>query len=299
MKKLTQATEKTTLIRLIRRIARELGAKSVSGREFFRRSGVSEYKVAHLFGSYSGLAKAAGLDPPDFANGRVLKHTSEALQAEIVRVLRIPNSKLSARFFDNQSPLWARVCLYRFGSWLNALRAAADTLDPQRDADLLERIRAHVAKRIPRSRVVQPAADAWLPRPQAAGKDHVPLAATQCSPALAQRNLYGDLIRFRGLEHAPVNEQGVVLLFGMIGGELGYLVDAVKPGFPDCEAKRQIRPGIWQRVRIEFEFRSRSFRTHRHDPGQCDLIVCWEHNWPDCPVEVLELRSASQRLAHA
>ncbi len=22
----------------------------------------------------------------------------------------------------------------------------------------------------------------------------------------------------------------------------------------------------------------------------CDVIVCWEHNWVDCPLEVVELR---------
>jgi hypothetical protein len=27
-----------------------------------------------------------------------------------------------------------------------------------------------------------------------------------------------------------------------------------------------------------------------HDPSKCDLIVCWRHNWPECPLEVLELR---------
>jgi hypothetical protein len=21
------------------------------------------------------------------------------------------------------------------------------------------------------------------------------------------------------------------------------------------------------------------------------VIVCWEHNWPECPIEVIELRS--------
>jgi hypothetical protein len=24
--------------------------------------------------------------------------------------------------------------------------------------------------------------------------------------------------------------------------------------------------------------------------------VCWEHDWSECPLEVLELRSASRRL---
>jgi hypothetical protein len=85
--------------------------------------------------------------------------------------------------------------------------------------------------------------------------------------------LYGDFIRFRCLEHAPVNELGVIFLFGMICDELGYVVEMVKQGFPDCEAKRQMRPGIWQRVRIEFEFRARKFRTHGHNPEHCDVIV--------------------------
>ena len=34
----------------------------------------------------------------------------------------------------------------------------------------------------------------------------------------------------------------------------------------------------------------------RHDPAACDLIVCWEHNWPECPLEVIELRSVVDRL---
>jgi len=49
-----------------------------------------------------------------------------------------------------------------------------------------------------------------------------------------------------GLRHKPANEQGVVLLFGMLAKELGYLIEAVQNGFPDCEAKRQIGPERWQ-----------------------------------------------------
>jgi len=84
----------------------------------------------------------------------------------------------------------------------------------------------------------------------------------------------------------------------MICRELGYVVESVKTGFPDCEAKRLIRgkSGKWQRVRIEFEFLSRSFKVHGHDPDLCDVIVCWEHNWPDCPIETLELRTLLSTL---
>jgi hypothetical protein len=37
------------------------------------------------------------------------------------------------------------------------------------------------------------------------------------------------------------------------------------------------------------EFRSKGFSRDQHDPEKCDLIVCWEHNWPQAPVPVLEL----------
>jgi hypothetical protein len=61
---------------------------------------------------------------------------------------------------------------------------------------------------------------------------------------------------------------------------------------PDCEAKRCVdrRNERWQRVRIEFEFYSSNFRDHGHDPDGCDVIVCWEHDWADCPLEIVELR---------
>jgi hypothetical protein len=62
-----------------------------------------------------------------------------------------------------------------------------------------------------------------------------------------------------GFRHEPVNEQGVILLFGMVAEELGYMVETVQSGFPDCDAKRQIAPNRWQRVNIEFEFESRNF----------------------------------------
>jgi len=115
---------------------------------------------------------------------------------------------------------------------------------------------------------------------------------------LADRPTYGDPIDFRGLRHEPVNEDGVVFLFGMVARELGYLVESVQAGFPDCEAKRQIAPGKWQRVRIEFEFESRNFRDHGHPSEGCDAIVCWKHNWSECPpdLEVVELSSLIREL---
>jgi hypothetical protein len=77
-----------------------------------------------------------------------------------------------------------------------------------------------------------------------------------------------------------------------------WFVEAVQTGFPDCEARRQIAPGRWQRVRIEFEFESRKFRDHGHLANGCDVIVCWRHNWDVCPehIEVVELSSVIKSM---
>ena len=107
----------------------------------------------------------------------------------------------------------------------------------------------------------------------------------------------GEVINRHGFLHAPVNEAGVMILFGALAEGLGLLIETVRAAFPDCEAKRRIGPGRWERVRIEFEFRSRAFRDHGHDPQGCETIVCWEHNWPECPLEVLELKTAVAVLA--
>jgi hypothetical protein len=108
----------------------------------------------------------------------------------------------------------------------------------------------------------------------------------------------GELVNFRGLQHAPTNEQGVVFLFGMVCRELGYLIEVVQSGYPDCQGKRRIskNPERWRRVYIEFEYQSKNFEVHRHDPQLCNVIVCWEDNWPECPIEVVELREEIRNL---
>lgn len=104
------------------------------------------------------------------------------------------------------------------------------------------------------------------------------------------KSIVGDLINFRGLVYAPVNENGVIFLFGRVADDLNMYIEEIKPGFPDCIARRFVGKG-WEKVAIEFEFKSSNFRDHKHDPKYCDLIVCWEHDWKDCPLEVIELKT--------
>ena len=109
---------------------------------------------------------------------------------------------------------------------------------------------------------------------------------------------FGEPIDFRGLRFAPINEQGVVYVFGMISRELGFLIESIRTEYPDCEGKRCVdKEGQrWEHVLIEFEYKSSNFQAHGHSPEDCDLIVCWIHDWDQCPIEVLELRSEIQFL---
>jgi hypothetical protein len=84
------------------------------------------------------------------------------------------------------------------------------------------------------------------------------------------------------MTNAPVNELGVMVLFGMLSAGLGLQVESVQGKFPDCVAKREVAPGKWQYLRIEFEYESKNFKLHGHDPKGCDVIVCWRHNWKEC-----------------
>lgn len=88
----------------------------------------------------------------------------------------------------------------------------------------------------------------------------------------------------------PVNEQGVVALFGEMAKELGFVIERIGTRFPDCVAMRNVG-GVWEMVRIEFEFVSSRFD---HDPAGCDLVVCWKDDWKGCPVEVLALEEKAR-----
>ena len=106
-----------------------------------------------------------------------------------------------------------------------------------------------------------------------------------------RRRVFGDKVEFKSLSCAPVNELGVVYLFGVLHDTFDFKIESIQAGFPDCIARRRIGPNRWEEVRIEFEYDSRSFMAHGHDPTGVNVIVCWKHNWPDCPkeIEIIEL----------
>ena len=82
----------------------------------------------------------------------------------------------------------------------------------------------------------------------------------------------------------PQNEQGTIVLFSKLAAELGYTFKEIGTACPDAILEKD-----GQLVRVEFEHRAKTFRAHKHNPADVDLIICWENNWPESPLPVLSL----------
>jgi hypothetical protein len=106
----------------------------------------------------------------------------------------------------------------------------------------------------------------------------------------------GGILGVRGIVYEPINEQGVILLFAALCHELGFMIEAIRSAFPDALLRRKNAKGTWNSCRAEFEFKSTNFKYHKHDPRQCELIICWEHDWQDCPIEVLCLKEKAEEF---
>jgi hypothetical protein len=329
---LRKPPDKQLILDSLAAIARGAG-RPPSRSEFFSLSGISEHSVLQFFPSWNAALRAAGLQPYTL-NLRL--EDRELLEDWGYAVRR--NHKIPARrVYRHLGKFDHRTFERRFGPWSQLPEVFRNfAQDKPEWADVLALLpaplprgtkgashapantglRAPNEKSPPPNSVPSPASDAmsnptvaqaFLPvRLSSSNKKDPPNHQSPSTsppsklryPPLDHRPTYGQPMDFRGLRHEPVNEQGVVLLFGMVAKELGYTVEAVQSGFPDCEAKRQIAPQRWQRVHLEFEFESRNFRDHGHSLTGCDVIVCWRHNWPDCPpqIEILELSSLIKSL---
>lgn len=124
-------------------------------------------------------------------------------------------------------------------------------------------------------------------------KEEMPIVERRLEPDI----LVGRPINFRGIVYAPLNEAGVILLFSKVMDDLGMIYEASPSGFPDAVVRRATSRG-WEKKLLEFEFKSGHFKLHKHDPEKCDIIVCWEHDWKECPpeLEVIELRNLIRKL---
>lgn len=261
----------------------ERGARARAGGR--GRVRVTQWVIETHFGTWNSAVSAAGLEPHR-DNQRL---DDAALLGEWGRVVRAVGRVPPRTAYRLAGGKYCDVLQHRFGGWRGVGRAFAMFAGELAEwGDVLAIVERDCSARSERR----------APRGGARGSA---IERKGVSFRLADRATLGGPLDFEAMRHEPVNEQGVVLLFGMLALRLGYLIETVQTAFPDCEAKRRVGGGRWQRVRIEFEYESRAYKEHGHpvERGEaCDVLVCWRHTWPECPewIEVLELRPVVERL---
>jgi hypothetical protein len=279
----SKAPSRETVIKAIRRAVKKAGGKRVTMEGFLVASRMKSGDVFRNFRHWQDALDAAGFT----ANAPNAKVEINALLADwgaLARALqRLPlrneymkKGNYCCGTLENRFGGWARIpdAFRAFASerpeWNDLQELVSESCAPRRSRFLSQKPPGH-----PKSR--------WFTRRERRRREiNLPVC--------------GAPLNFGVFRYAPMNENGLILLFGSMAERLGFFFETVHPSFPDCRAVRQACPEIWETVRIEFGYQSRNFREHGHDPKACDLIVCWEHNWPECPVEVLALKDEIKRL---
>ncbi len=270
---------KQQIIEEIRKIANKLNVKSLKQKDFKKHSKISLSTVRYNFSTWNDAVKEAGLIPIDSTEVISKRELidNDKLLSDLIRIYKEYGREPTYSLVDAKGKYSTTPYRNRWNNIQEAFLIAKQKFPKEISTDIqkpdFEQQKTENIKVIPKT-----------VKPKIAKK---------------RRIIFGEPIDFRGLRFAPVNEQGVVYLFGMISHELGFLIESIRTECPDCEGKRCFdkENNRWEHVRIEFEYRSSNFKEHGHDETKCDIIVCWIHDWDDCPIEVLELKSTIQYLS--
>jgi len=261
---------KEEVIASIEKCAEELG-RTPKRLEICNLPGISRRTLVRLFGGFREALVACRLP----LEGMGHPVGQEDLLLDWVRVARelkkVPNSaeydfrgKFSLRPFNRLFGNWGNVAVELF-KWMR------NEPEDERWSDVMGMVAAYVEK-------------AELNRTSGHKGDR-----TSGLHFRTGEPQYGAPIRSAVMTYAPLNEAGVLFLFATVARELGFSILRLQTAYPDCEAMREVKQGRQQRVHIELEYESRNYLEHGHPLDGCDLIVCWINNWPECPLEVIEL----------
>jgi hypothetical protein len=241
--------------------------------ELMKHSSVSRKQIRWHFSTYAGLLTECELA----GTGSGYRVSMDDLFRDWARIVRTRKKLPTIAEYELASQYSVRPLVTRFGTWKQAPPGLKQFAEKQGWAeewkDVLEIVEAQGPFDLKGAI-------------QSAGVEGLDYAKR----GKAKRAIYGPLMRPCPLVCGPVNEQGVIFLFGVMAEKLGFVVLRIQTEFPDCEALMQVEEGKWERVRIEFEYESRNFLRHLHEASECDVIVCWRHNWAECPLDVVELR---------
>jgi len=262
---------KEEALTMIREAAEKLGHTPSFG-QLEQMTPLRRRAIRRLFGSYTWALQEAGLGYRYNAN----LYSTDDLFAEWAMVARKLNKIPSIKEFEEQSKFTVGPYQRRFRHWSQVPRGMADYARKHAVESEWPDVMAMIRER---------------EDGRAAPLVKWPVNKVGPVPIRRDRPVYGPAMAPAAFVHEPINEMGVVFLFGTQAARLGFMVTHVQAEFPDCEAFVEVAPKRLQRILIEFELESRNFLKHDHRVDECDMIVCWEHNWPGCPLEVVELKS--------
>lgn len=266
---------KEEILKAIQMCAKKLG-RSPGLRELRKQAGLTEATIAKHFGKLSAALKAAGLE----AVGSGFQVAASALMLDWAAVTRKLGKIPTVHEYRAAGKYTFQPFRNRYGPWARVRQAFRKFAREERIDRQWEDVLKLIARR-----------EDELRRNRERG-------GRRLSPLMPGRPVYGEPLLLPGMHHAPVNEAGVMFAFGVLARQLGFVVKRWQVEFPDCQAVREMAKGQWQDVNVEVEFESRNFLKHGHDPKKCDVIVCWVHNWPECPkwIEVVELRKVVEGM---
>ncbi|MFC2076161.1 homing endonuclease associated repeat-containing protein [candidate division KSB1 bacterium] len=272
------------IINLLKNLSRKLGRKQISQKDISTVLPISA--VRYRFGNVVNALEAAGLE-----RHVVFPKRKTLTEDELFRALYETEIMLGREpiYFDCRSRNKYSISPYktRYGKWVDVLAHYRSWKENNKET--LASIRDSISN-----------GDGLTPNNRHYDGGAVKSPLDSCDPDIRPTpgQLYGEPLDFRGLRHAPTNEQGVVFLFALVSRELGFNVEFVRQGFPDCEAKYLFdsNKNLWARASLEFEYRASLFKDHNHDPQKCEFIVCWIDDWPDCPLNVIELKTEIMKL---
>ncbi len=257
--------------------------------ELIEKAGVSRKMVRRHFAKYSALLAELKLK----GKGTGYPAELEEVFLDWARVARAMGKLPSLHEYELKGKFSVGPILVRFGSWMAAPSGLKQFAEKHGLAAKWKDVLRMVMAREKQDRAVQRARGAMSsePGPEDKRRGRELKAAVQRWPKSLKplKELYGRMMRPCAMLCAPVNEQGVVLLFGAMAEKLGFAVLKVGTAYPDCLAFRVVDGELMELLKIEFEWESRNFLVHKHKKTDCDMIVCWKHNWAECPLEVVEL----------
>jgi len=265
------------LLTTMQRAAQELGTfPSLSATAFEVHLKLHRKTIRRHFGSWEQACQLAGLQP-------MRRPTQGVTQDELFYNLRMVHDALGKlpRQQDMKASALSRYgtspYLRRFNNWNTTIEAY---------------LRWRAAREHPEVSQQRPLS----PPPQRPRPPQQPEVSSH-----AHNDTYGAPMDFRGMRHEPTSRDGVLFLFSKVHQELGIIVEHLRMGgYPDCETLRQDpQTKRYTKCLIAFEVNSAAFQRHLSRKERCDLLVCWEHDWPGCPIEVLSLKDAITKLLRA